>query len=130
MLTIHNLKDRICGHRDDAGHATEVPAGARLLFCNGQVGARQDSTVPDDVAEQVEVIFERIAAILAAGRMVFRDIAKVTVYVTDAKFFDDFYRARSRYMGDHNPPTVLLVVGPFPRPGVQIEIEVVAAKVD
>ena len=33
-------------------------------------------------------------------------------------------------MGDHNPPTVLLVVGPFPRPGVQIEIEVVAAKVD
>ena len=73
MLTIHNLKDRICGHRDDAGHATEVPAGARLLFCHGQVGARQDSTVPDDVAEQVEVIFERIAAILAAGRMVFRD---------------------------------------------------------
>lgn len=130
MLTIHNLKDRICGHRDDAGHAAEVPAGARLLFCNGQVGARQDATVPDDVAEQVEIIFERIAAILAAGRMVFRDIAKVAVYVTDEKFFDDFYRARPRYMGDHNPPTVLLVVGPFPRPGVQIEIEVVAAKVD
>jgi enamine deaminase RidA (YjgF/YER057c/UK114 family) len=130
MLKIHNLKDRICGHRDNGGHATEIPAGARLLFCNGQVGSLQDGTVPDDVSEQVDIIFDRIAHILEAGRMGFGDIAKVSVYVTDAKYFDDYYEARPRYMGDHNPPTVLLVVGPFPRPGVQMEVEVLAAKVD
>ena len=48
MLTAHTLNDRICAHSHDAAHAMEVPPNARLLFCNGQVGARKDGTVPDD----------------------------------------------------------------------------------
>lgn len=130
MLKVHTLNDQICAHRDNAGHATEVPPNARLLFCNGQVGAMQDGTVPDEVPTQVGIIFERISAILSRADMGFQDIVKLTVYVTDTKWFDDFYDARPRFLGDHNPPTVLLVVGPFPRPGVQIEIEAVAAKAD
>jgi enamine deaminase RidA (YjgF/YER057c/UK114 family) len=31
-------------------------------------------------------------------------------------------------MVNHNPPAVILVVGPFPRPGVEVEIEAIAAK--
>jgi len=130
MLKVHTLNDRIGAHREGAGHATEVPPGARLLFCNGQVGCRMDGTVPDDVGEQAEIAFERIAAILEAGRMGFQDVVKITVYVTDPKHLDYYYRLRPRYMHEHNPPAVLLTVGPFPRPGVQIEIEVVAAKAD
>lgn len=128
MLTVHTLNDQICAHRDNGGHATEVPPNSRLLFCNGQVGARPDATVPDDTGEQVEVIFERIKVILAAADMDFQDIVKLTVYVTDHAIFEDFYRLRGRYLGDHNPPVVLLTVGPFPRPGVEVEIEAVAAK--
>lgn len=130
MLKIHNLADRICGHRDNGGHATEVPAGARMLFCNGQVGARPDASVPEDTSEQIEVIFERIRTILEAASMGFQDIVKLTVYVTDSAIFEGFYSLRGRYMGEHYPPVVLLVVGPFPRPGIQVEIEAVAAKVD
>jgi enamine deaminase RidA (YjgF/YER057c/UK114 family) len=32
-------------------------------------------------------------------------------------------------MKDHNPAATMLVVGPFPRPGVEAEVEAVAAKV-
>lgn len=130
MLKVHNLSDRICGHRDNGGHATEVPAGARMLFCNGQVGARPDASVPEDTSEQIEVIFERIGTILEAASIGFQDIVKLTVYVTDSAIFEDFFGLRGRYMGEHCPPVVLLVVGPFPRPGIQVEIEAVAAKVD
>ena len=38
----------------------KCPPNARLLFCNGQVGARLDGTVPENPLEQIEVIFERI----------------------------------------------------------------------
>ena len=31
-------------------------------------------------------------------------------------------------MGDHNPPAILLIVASFPRPGVEVEIEAIAAK--
>ena len=128
MLTVHTLNDRICPHSGNAAHGTELPPNARILFCNGQVGARLDGTVPEDTQEQIEVIFERIRIILAASSMTFRDVVKFTVYVTDKSILDDFFCIRRQVMGDHNPPATLLVVQTFPRPGVEIEIETIAAK--
>ena len=46
------------------------------------------------------------------------------------EFLRTFQRIRLEKMGDNAPPATLLVVGPFPRPGIEIEIEAVAAKVD
>jgi len=128
VVTLHTLNDRICAHSGNAAHATEIPANARLLFCNGQVGARLDGSVPHDPREQIEVIFDRIGTILAASNMTFDDVVKFTVYVTDKSILADYFRLRRQFMGDHNPPATLLVVQPFPHPGVEIEIEVIAAK--
>ena len=130
MLTVHALNDRICAHSHNAAHGTEVPPNARILFCNGQVGARVDGTVPESPREQIEVIFERIGTILAAANMAFHNIAKLTVYVTDKSILDDYFSIRSRTMGSHNPPATLLIVSQFPRPGVEVEIEAIAAKAD
>src|SRR5215468_3568527 len=128
MLTVHTLSDRICAHSNNAAHGIEVPPNARILFCNGQVGARLDGTVPENPLEQIEIIFERIRLILAASNMTFQDVVKFTVYVTDKSILDDYFRIRGRIMGDHNPPATLLVVKAFPRSGVEIEIETVAAR--
>ena len=128
MLTAHTLNDRICAHSNNAAHGMEVPPNARILFCNGQVGARLDGTVPEDPLEQIAVIFERIRIILAASNMTFEDVVKFTVYVTDKSILDDYFSVHRRLMGDHNPPATLLVVKTFPRPGVEVEIETVAAK--
>jgi 2-iminobutanoate/2-iminopropanoate deaminase len=130
VLTAHTLNDRICAHSDNAAHVTEVPRNARILFCNGQVGARLDGTVPESPQEQIEVIFERIRIILAASKMTFEDVVKFTVYVTDRSILDDYFRIRGRIMGDHNPPATLLIVTKFPRSGVEVEIEAIAAKAD
>jgi 2-iminobutanoate/2-iminopropanoate deaminase len=130
MLTVHSLNDRICAHSNNAAHGMEVPPNARILFCNGQVGARLDGTIPNDPVEQVEVIFERIRIILAASNMTFEDVVKFTVYVTNKSILDDYFRIRGRIMGEHNPPATLLLVKEFPRSGVGVEIETIAAKVD
>jgi enamine deaminase RidA (YjgF/YER057c/UK114 family) len=129
MLTTHTLNDRICAHSNNAAHGMEVPANARILFCNGQVGARLEGTVPQDPLQQIEVIFERIRTILAASRMTFADVVKFTVYVTDKSILDHYFRVRARVMRDHNPPATLLIVEGFPRSGVEVEIETIAAKV-
>ena len=130
MLTVHTLNDRICAHSTNAAHGTEVSANARILFCNGQVGARLDGTVPKDPPEQIEVIFERIRIILAASDMAFENVVKFTVYVTDKSILDHYFRIRRRIMGDHNPPATLLIVNKFPRAGVDVEVEAIAAKAD
>ncbi len=130
MLTVHTLNDRIRAHSSNAAHGVEIPANARILYCNGQVGARLDGIVPEAPHEQIELIFERIGLILAASRMTFADVVKLTVYMTDKSILDSYLRVRERVMGRHSPPATLLVVVGFPRDGIQIEIEAIAAKAD
>ena len=128
MLTAYTLNERIRAHSHNAAHAMEIPPNARILVCNGQVGVHPDGTVPEDPLKQVGVIFERIGTILSASSMSFDDVVKFTVYVTDKSILEAYFAVRRRIMGDHNPPATLLIVASFPRPGVQVEIETIAAK--
>jgi 2-iminobutanoate/2-iminopropanoate deaminase len=128
MLTVLTLNDR--AHSTNAAHGTIVPPNARTLYCNGQVGARLDGSVPHEPGEQIEVIFERIGLILAAAGMNLADIVKFTVYVADKSILDHYFQVRGRLLGEHNPPATLLLVDGFPRAGIQVEIEAIAARVD
>lgn len=129
MLKVHVL-DELHHHRSNVAHGVEVPAGARLLFTNGQVGTKPDGSTPEATAEQVEVIFERLKAVLKAADMTLNDIVRFDVFMTDRADIDPFAEVRDRVMGDHKPGATLLVVDGLARPELKIEIEAVAAKVD
>ena len=129
MLKVHVL-DQLHHHRSNVAHGVEVPAGARLLFTNGQVGTKPDGSTPEATAEQVEVIFDRLKAALKAADMTLNDIVRFDVYVTDRADIDPFAEVRDRIMGDHKPGATLLVVNGLARPELKIEIEAVTAKVD
>ena len=129
-LKSYTLNDEIRAHSKNAAHAMELPPNSRILFCNGQVGAHLDGSVPEDASQQIHVIFERIRTILKAASMTLSDIVRLTVYVTDKSIFQQFFQIRQETMGDHNPPAILLVIGEFPRTGVMVEIEAIAAKSD
>ena len=55
MLKVHVL-DQLHHHRSNVAHGVEVPAGARLLFTNGQVGTKPDGSTPEATAEQVDYL--------------------------------------------------------------------------
>jgi enamine deaminase RidA (YjgF/YER057c/UK114 family) len=129
MLKTHILGN-LYPHSSNAAHGVEVPAGARLLFTNGQVGTRPDGTTPATTAEQAEVVFSRVAAVLAAADMNLSDIVRLTVFLTDQGDVKTFVQARDRVMGDHKPGAIILVVKGLARPELKIEIEAIAAKVD
>ena len=129
MLKVHIL-DELYPHSSKVAHGVEVPAGARLLFTNGQVGTRPDGTTPETAAEQLEIAFERLRAILAAARMRFADVVRFDVYFTDRADVKTFVEIRDRIMGDHKPGATFLVISGLARPELKIEVEAVAAKVD
>ncbi len=129
MLKVHVL-DQLHHHRSNVAHGVEVPAGARLLFTNGQVGTKPDGSTPEVTAEQVEVIFDRLKAVLKAADMTLNDIVRFDVYVIDQADIDPFAEVRDRIMGDHKPGATQLVVNGLARPELKIEIEAIAAKVD
>ena len=100
MLKVHVL-DRIYRHSSNVDHGVEVPAGARLLFTNGQTGTRLDGTAPETASEQTEVAFERVREVLKAARMDFADVVRFDVYFTDRADLQAFVAIRDRVMGAH-----------------------------
>jgi len=129
MLKVHILEE-LYHHSSNVAHGVEVPAGARLLFTNGQVGTKPDGTTPDATADQAEVIFERLTVVLERANMTLGDIVRFNVYLTDQADVKTFVEVRDRLMGDHKPGATLLVVRGLARAELKIEIEAVAAKVD
>jgi len=129
MLKTYVL-DELYRHSSNVAHGVEVPAGARLLFTNGQVGTRPDGSIPETTAAQAEVVFDRLNAVLAAASMAFSDVVRFTAFLTDQKDVRTFVEVRDRVMGDHKPGAIILIVKGLARPELKIEIEAIAARVD
>ena len=109
-------------------HGMEVPANARLLFISGQVGVHPDGRVGKDAAEQAEIVWGNIAAILASAGMTFRDIAKITSYAISPAHLPAMRAVRERVLQGHKPASTLLVVAALAQPQWLLEVEACAAK--
>lgn len=108
-------------------HGVEVAAGKRLVAVSGQLGVRADDSVPEGVAEQAELCFGNIAAILGEAGMTLADVVRVNAYVTDRAYMKDYMAVRDRMVGDPPPASTLMIVSGFTRPEFKVEIEVIAA---
>jgi 2-iminobutanoate/2-iminopropanoate deaminase len=109
-------------------HGVALPAGARLVFCSGQLGIATDGSVPDTVAGQAEICFENIKAILAEAGFAMANIVRINAYVTDRAHMAEYMTVRDRYVSEPLPASTLMVVAGFTRPEFLVEVEVVAAK--
>jgi enamine deaminase RidA (YjgF/YER057c/UK114 family) len=96
MLKLHVL-EQLYHHSSNVAHGVEVPAGARLLFTNGQVGTRPDGVTPGTTAEQTEVAFERLRAVLRAAGMGFADVVRFDVFFTDRADLPAFVAATASW---------------------------------
>jgi enamine deaminase RidA (YjgF/YER057c/UK114 family) len=111
-------------------HGIEVPSGARMVFCSGQLGANADDTVPATAEGQAELCFENIKAILGAAGMGLEHLVRIDAFVTGREHMKGYMAARDRYVSDPPPASTLVIVSGFTRPEFVVEIEVVAARVD
>jgi enamine deaminase RidA (YjgF/YER057c/UK114 family) len=111
-------------------HAIEVPPGARLVYCSGQLGVGADDAVPAGVEAQAELCFANIAAILAEAKMTLADLVRINAYVIAREHMKGYMAVRDRLVGTPPPASTLMIVSGFTRPEFLVEIEAVAAKVE
>jgi len=109
-------------------HQIEIKGNERLLVISGQVGMRQDGTLPDDPLEQMEVALENILSNLRAANMDVTDLIKMTYYLVDeidaAKRRD---LITSKFRG-HKPCSTLLYVAALASPKFRVEIDAWASR--
>jgi 2-iminobutanoate/2-iminopropanoate deaminase len=108
-------------------HGIEVPAGARLVFCSGQLGIARDGTVPADCAGQAEICFCNIDAILAESDMTLSNVIRINAFVTGREHLAPYMAVRNSLFREPYPASTLMIVSGFARPEFCVEIEAVAA---
>ena len=109
-------------------HAVAVPAGARWLFCSGQLGISAGEQIPESAEGQAVLCFDPIGACLAEARMSFADIVRINAYVTDRIHMGPYMAERDRYVALPAPASTLMIVTGFSRPEFKVEVEAIAAK--
>ena len=111
-------------------HQLEISGNERVLVLSGQVGMREDGTVPDDPLEQMDIAFENIFRNLRAANMDVKDIIKLTYYLVGEV---DMAKRRelvvSKLQG-HKPCSTLLFVAGLASPIYKVEIEALASTAD
>jgi 2-iminobutanoate/2-iminopropanoate deaminase len=109
-------------------HAVLSEAPTRLLHTAGVVAARPDGTVPDGVAEQADVVWANIGAILGEAGMEPADVVSITTYVVAGEPLAPIMAARDRFLGGQLAASTLVTVPALARPEWRVEIAVVAAR--
>ena len=109
-------------------HGVEAPAGARLLYVSGQVGAKPDGSTAANDAAQCEQAWANVKNVLAAAGLGPSDIIKVNAYITRTDLIPVYRAARDKVLGDIAPPaSTLVVVSALANPAWVVEVECVAA---
>ncbi|WZB71666.1 RidA family protein [Achromobacter xylosoxidans] len=100
----------------------------QLLFVSGHTGSDPVTRAfSDDITEQTELAFRNIQSVIeaAGGRMA--DVAKATIFMTDMDAdFQAMNAVFKRVFPDQPPARSTVGVAHLARPGLKVEIEVVA----
>jgi enamine deaminase RidA (YjgF/YER057c/UK114 family) len=110
-------------------HVVEVASAARTVYIAGQVAYdwRREVVGVGDMAAQVEQVYKNLEAALAAAGASFKDVVKMTTFVTDMSQVHPARAARARYFGEMLPASTLIEVRALAHPDLMIEIELIAA---
>ena len=125
-IKFHNPKTVALAGKYSLG--AEVPADARVLYVSGQVGLDSRGKLAPTFEKQALQAWKNIGQVLKAAGMGYKDIVKLTSFITDARYIAANRAARDQFLGDPYPASTLLVVQGLADPAMLIEIEVVAAK--
>ena len=107
-----------------------IPAGARMLYISGQIGAELDGSVPAEFTRQAENAWRNLLGVLEAAGMTADNLVKVTAFLTRPADLGAYRTVRASIAGAIRPASTLVFVAGLADPRWLIEIEAVAAQLE
>jgi 2-iminobutanoate/2-iminopropanoate deaminase len=111
-------------------HVIEVPAGRGLVFVSGQVPVALDGTTPESLADQADLVYANLVAVLAAKNIPPSNIIKLQTFFTEDDSDGVVRRARAKHLGEHRPVSTAVGVRRLVDERWKIEIDAVALAAD
>jgi reactive intermediate/imine deaminase len=119
---------RIASLNEPISHYTDAVRFGDLLFVSGCGPFDHETKLVGggDPAAQTRQVFLNMKKILNAAGCDFKDVLKVTVYLTDVNHRTKINPVRQEFFGDVRPASTLIGIKEFAIPGMLVEIEAVA----
>jgi 2-iminobutanoate/2-iminopropanoate deaminase len=110
-------------------HVVEVTGAVKTIYIAGQIALDHEGKLVGEgnMKAQAEQVFRNLQAALGAAGAKFSDVVKMNTYVTDMEQAPAVREVRARYFGETTPASTLVQVARLARPGLMLEIEVIAA---
>jgi 2-iminobutanoate/2-iminopropanoate deaminase len=116
--------------------AITVQTPAEFIFISGATASplyhqhphvAEEHIQPDDIREQTRRALENIKMVLDHKGITWRNVVKVTKYLTDMREADAMHEVMKDYFGDWRPASTTICINNLSSPGARIEIDVIAA---
>ncbi|MFD0685685.1 RidA family protein [Actinomadura fibrosa] len=106
-------------------HGALVENARRTLFVSGQPPWTTDGDTPAGFDAQCRLAWANVVSVLAGAGMTVRNLAKVTIYLSDRRYRDANAAIRHEVLGDHRPAVTVIITGIYDESWL-LEIEAVA----
>ena len=126
QMIVRNPTQGIYPATSDYVHAMEVREPKRFLYLAGTIGLDQNGVAGKSLAEQLDLIWRNIRAILASADMTVDNIVRLTSYLRDPAYAEENAKARVKALNGRIIPTIGIVAQTLSSDWL-VEIEVVAA---
>ena len=77
----------------------------------------EEHVLPHDMKEQTRRALANIKMVLDAKGLTWRNVVKITKYVTDMRDMDDMYEVLNEHFGDWHPAGTLVAINNLSAPG-------------
>ncbi len=116
--------------------AVRIVGACDLMFISGATPSplyhrhphvNEEHIHPHDIGEQTRRAMEAVKLILDNAGASFRDVVKVTKYLTDIRDADGMHAAMAPYFGGWRPATTIVCINQLSSPGARVELDMIVA---
>jgi enamine deaminase RidA (YjgF/YER057c/UK114 family) len=116
--------------------AIKIVGACDLMFLSGATASplyhhhpHQDHehVHPHSIEEQTTNAMEAIKSILDSQGCTWRDVIKVTKYLTDFREADAMHKTMAKYFGDWLPASTTVCINQLSSPGARVELDMIVA---
>lgn len=116
--------------------AISVTGAATTLYLSGATAlplyhqhphVPEECVLPDDIVEQTHRVMRNIEQVLRHAGMGWRNVVKITEYLTDIRDADAIHAVMGEHFGDWIPASTMVAVNNLSAPGARIELDMTAA---
>jgi 2-iminobutanoate/2-iminopropanoate deaminase len=131
--TVHPQPDRAAEMPYAPG--VEIREPSLLLFLSGATASPlyhehphipEEHVHPDDIAEQTRRALASIKSVLDLRGMTWRNVVKITYYLTDMREANDMHVVVREAFGDWRPASTMVCVNNLSSPGARVELDMIA----